>query len=226
MANVAVVETTEKTQGERVQEIIDTARQYFKHATVLDQINEQVEETLTWMRNNTESFSATGALERGKPWWPETRPVAEVVSEDWKREVLLETRRKQLRDRTYEHGVLHFLMGLAGRGVLSYPDERLVKLVTEATSPALINQLMAHRVAGGSMSLSDLAEFYCYSPGTNNVRVRDKCLPGLCPLGLLSARCDQGYDITIGAVGEAFYKDVYMPILAETEIDPRKGDEQ
>ena len=168
------------------------------------------------MRRNKESFTANGHVNKCEPWWK-----VPPLTED---EILIDGRKQMLRDRAYEHGMLHFMFGLANNDVVEFsPDTEAAKVLTQATTPKVINQLvmLSHAdVPVSSISLVKLAEFYCYTDGTKSSKVRDRYLKRLAPLGILSAYVNGGYAIGIGPVAEVFHEKIFFQIINETSVNP------
>lgn len=204
-------------KGEKVQQIIVVAREYFSSPGILAAIDAQAKATLCWMRANTESYDTLGNPVRRAPWWPQPS------SGHTECPVLLETRRRLLRDRAYEHGILHMLDGLVQRGVIDDLDLKSIDIIINATTPAVLNQMVAHRYTDGpdGVSLAGLRDLFGNGKGTSPTKLRDRIVTRLCPIGILNARYADGYMIELGPVAEAFFARVYTVIVNETDVNPK-----
>ena len=195
------------------EERIKKSREYFDSDEVKKSIARQVDLTLSWMRANNGSYTSSGALKSNEGWWNTPRHTNDLV--------LVETRSGILRDRAYEHGMLHFLLSLQKELEISLCPE-VISLVTEAVTPGVIRQFINLNRAEptGSHSLAKFGDLYGYEQSCRSALYRDNKLIPLCEIGFLTARFNQTYAISIGPVAKAFYVGVFMPIINEMVVNP------
>lgn len=182
-------------------------------------IDEQMEETLRWMQENKQSYGPDGTLDQMNPWWTvPSRPTTEL-----EKIVLSETRNRVLRDRAYEHGILHALHGLSEKGEIAPLDKKTIDvIVNDAMTPGVINQLLARKVREKTLDgvkLCELSKLYGHGKDTKPARIRDRVVKPLHPVGILSVRFAGEYDISIGPVAEAFMLNVYLKVVNDTDIN-------
>lgn len=195
---------------------IDEARQHFAKTEVINSVNKQAQTTLSWMRENEQSYSAEGNLCENKPWWP--------VPDKTSCGVLKVTRKRVLLDRAYEHGILHFLRGLEKSKTLCKQPlvDRVLNTVLGAMTPVVLNELVTRRYSkkmSEGVSLSELSVLFGNGQTTSPAKVRDKYLEDLSSIGLFSSRENQGYAISVGLTGEIFYTKIFAPIVDTTDIN-------
>ena len=207
--------TTPKLVALSWQEKIKRDYSYFAQDDVKAKVDAQVVKTLNWLTRNKGRYTTVGFLESGCSWW-------NVPSSFTDNPIRIETRSRMLREHAYEHGILHFLRGLEDEGVFSLCPLS-IKLVTEATTPGVINNLVnAYHAQGpdANISLAKFGELYCYAPNSRNELIRENKLVPLSSLGILSARFNQSYAISLGPVAQAFHDHVYFPIINTMSINP------
>ena len=192
---------------------IRKSREYFESDEVEKSIARQVESTLSWMRANNGSYTSSGALKSGEGWWN-----TPSYTDDF---VLVETRSGILRDRAYEHGMLHFFLSLQKELEIALSPE-VISLITEAVTPGVIRQFrnLNRAEPTGTHSLAKFGDLYGYEPTCRSALYRDNKLVPLCEIGFLTARFNQTYAISIGPVAKAFYVGVFMPIINEMVVNP------
>lgn len=198
---------------ENVPDYVNGSRNYFSRPEVKDKIEILAECTLAWMRENKQSYSPTGDLIY-EAWWP----VPSVT--DCK--ILKLAGEKLLADRAFEHGILHFLRGLEEEGVIGKLNKRIIGLVVTAMTPIVLNQLVIYRFHDrmpNGVSLRTLSALFGNGQNTKPAKIRDRLLGDLAGIGLFEARENEGWDISIGPVGELFFKLVYTPIMNEVSIE-------
>lgn len=198
---------------------VKMSREHFSSQNVLDAIQLQSEETLQWLRKNVQSYDSEGNLDQRTPWW--TVPC--LPKTEISRRVLEETRNRVLRDRVYEHGMQHFLHGLSAKGVIGQlSTETIDVVVNDATTPVVVNQLVARKYTKDvpdGVKLSKLRDLYGHGAETKPAKIRDRVVKRLHPIGVLTVRYSGEYDISLGPVAKAFWIDVYLPVVSETNIN-------
>ena len=86
----------------------------------------------------------------------------------------------------------------------------------------VVNQLAGNYFAPKApdgVSLAKLSELFGNGKNTKPAKIRDRLLGGLAAIGIFKGRENQGYDISIGVVGEIFFSMVYAPIINGTSIN-------
>jgi len=189
------------------------AKDWFNSDFVKQAAQQQAIETLAWLRRNDRSFTAAGE-ERREPWWPQPKTTDHVG---------LKVRRlKHLLDRAYEHGIQHFMFGLKEKGAVEARlGSRHINLLVSAMTPVVINELAGYPLIGDNsyIRLAKLRDLFGNGKRTKPARIRDSRLIPLAGLGLLEgAPVKDGYNVRIGHLGLVFFKDVYAPIVDETDV--------
>ena len=213
-------------------EMLNRYRDIYRDAE--DLIQGTVTNTISWLFANKESFDSTGGSRFSQPWWPDP--------EETSNELLLEERGRTLRARLWEHGLLKMLYLLLFDEFKPKQVEELrcmqgenmwdlaVKIATDPWTAVVIGELVKGDEAGpphDQVSLSYVKELFRYSPNTISKKVRKRVLD-LASLGLVDAEYDEDvspkYIIRIGPVARKFYREVYFPIIRDSNryINPAK----
>ena len=188
------------------------AKDWYNSDRVKAAADQQAIETLAWMRRNDRSFLAEGAEVR-EPWWPEPKTTNIVA--------LKVRRQRQVLDRAYEHGILHFMLGLAEKDAVPRLGDQEIDLLLKAMTPVVINHLAGYPLIGDKLfiALTKLRELFGNGKKTKAAHIRDRRLIPLARLGLLEGdESKDGYKIRIGYLGFVFCKEVFAPIVDETDV--------
>jgi hypothetical protein len=200
---------------------------YFDRSDIRKQVDIQAETTLKWLRTYSEGywFDLKGKdfdlrdTRCQKPWFSVPNYTQEPV--------LFESRHRMLRDRAYEHGILHFLFGLEDDGIIEPINDRTWDKILSASTVVLLNQLMTYRYLKSkdrldTVSLESLKLLYGHGRSTNRSKIREQLVNPLLPFGFFRARENKGWAISIGYVVETFWTRVYITIVNETPINPKE----
>lgn len=202
-----------RTGQQDVQWEIAKARRYFAKAEVTEALKLQAQKTLDWMRDNKQSYEASGSLKQSEPWWPAPPETGSKV--------LQLCRQRVLQDRAYEHGMLHYLRGLEHDGIIDRLNDRVIDMVVSAMTPVVLGQLVIRRHSPhllDSSTLAELSQLFGNGKGTKPTKIRDKYLGDLAALGLVNGRENQGYAISVGPVADIFYTDVLTVIIEYMDV--------
>ena len=215
-SQTSVANSTRTTAG-RIGVRLKKAKYKFNSDDARTAADAQAVETLNWMRRNNRSFSPDGT-ERREPWWPHPPETDNVA---------LKVRRgRNLFDRAYEHGILHFMFGLEEKGIVPELGDKEVDLLVTAMTPVVINELAGFPLSGNNsyIPLDQLRALFGNGKNTKPAYIRDRRLAPLADLGILEGeQLKNRYEIKIGYLGLVFYRDVYVPIVEETDIMFRRN---
>ncbi|SCB37475.1 hypothetical protein [Rhizobium hainanense] len=193
--------------------------------------------TRDWLKNNKipdqwlktdKIFSKLCEPDKGElvEWWtPPTRYDDEVMAEG--RAVLL-------RQRVYDYGLLHFLKQLVAATLINVPRDQDVDELLQPTSFFGFNQLLLFArlkaldpsryqalLANPEKNISSAAVAELFGiKSANRSQLFRKKLVRFGSLGLVTSRpgMEQGRVIELGPAGEAFFVEVYLPILKQTPL--------
>jgi hypothetical protein len=194
--------------------VIKEYKEWYGDKEILEKIEYASQETMRWLQQNRQSYDDSYSLKMRQPWWPEGL----VPTDD---PVLLEIRSAMLRFRIYEHGILKMINTLIDEDVMEEVSDTMLDTVVDAATTTVITQLVGFKHSpdksqrNRTESLSELKKLFGFAETTKSNRLRNKFLVQLTGMGILTARYDQGYAISIGPVGHAFYQKVYVPIITE-----------
>ena len=203
----------EKPSYADVRQVLCHASDYFAAPAFLATLEVQVTETLSWMRWNKQSYSEKGELRENTPWWPAPPHTTSNI--------LIRTRCDVLRHRAYEHGILHLVHGLVSKEALKPLTNKAIDELIDAMTSVVLRELVAKKYGAGNapVSLSDLSKLFGNGDSTRPAKIRSR-LARLSVLELVTGRENMGYAIRVGPVGDAFYTQIYTPIVMETLVNP------
>lgn len=199
-------------------QIMDVSRAYFSDPAVSKQVDDKIDAVYAWLLSNKQSYTPLGDLREKKPWWP--TPAAIDIDDLQLAEALLETRRRILRDKVFGYGLMRLLRGLEDEEVIGELTDATLDVVNGAMTQVIVSQLVSKKIAPkhcGTVSLNKLSELYGNGVNTKPTKIRNRLLARLCPVGLINARFNMGYEISIGPVAYAFYTKVFVPLVNEME---------
>ena len=192
---------------------IKAAETFFKKQSVLDEIKACSSVSVEFLRKNKSSYTAAALEQPNKPWWPDLKHTSD--------ERILETRGMNLRGRLWEHGNYDLLRNFEKKH--DFQIDPLVSLIGDGSTFAIALNLIARKYADGpTMALAEFSALYGYSDSSGDDKARDAKLVPLVEIGLFSARFKSQWAISIGPVSEAFFDNIYFPMIKDFNINPPK----
>lgn len=198
---------------------------HFRRPAVREKIGYAADSSKQWLERCAQSYDENGNLQAGKPWWDTTiQPTSNKI--------LLRERPRVYEDRIVGHGMLEmFNTLLYGTDSALYkellgcnPWEVAVAHVTDPITWVIIRELIRLEEAYKegmsklpSMQLNELSKLYGYSSSTSPVKMRNRLVNGLAPLGLVGAYVNGTYSIFAGIVASNFYHKVFFPMVEQYE---------
>jgi hypothetical protein len=113
------------------------------------------------------------------------------------------------------------MFGLQEKKIVPRLGNKQINLLLMAMTPVVINELVGFSLIGDNsfIPLNRLRDLFGNGKNTKPAHIRDRRLVPLADLGILEGDpCTDGYKIKIGYLGLVFYRDVFAPIVEETDI--------
>lgn len=206
--------------AENAYERIEAANAWYSQMSTTESVRALAREVRTWLSTNKYSTDERGD-EVSKPWWKKL-----PISDDDDR---VDVRRSLLRGKIFGHGQRRLLNRMINDRLLDEEGyDHIEGAVNRFNAMAVHDELVGYLLSeqpNTTISLKDLRDRFEYSEKYNPARLRDPIVVRMAVFGLWKVIVDNEnrFAISLGPVGEMFFREVFSPV--RKEFEPRmKGE--
>jgi hypothetical protein len=207
--------------AENARKCIEAVNEWYSQASTNDAVRALAREVRAWLSTNRYSTDKRGD-EVSKPWWPQL-----PFSNDDDR---IDVRRSLLRGKIFGHGQRRLLNRMTSNDLLGDGAYELIDgAANQYNAMAVHDELVGYVLSEDpkkTISLKDVRDRYGYSEKYKPTRLRDPLVVPMATFGLWKVKVDNEnrFAISLGLVGEIFFREVFSPV--RKEFEPRiKGEE-